>query len=225
MRCLNLPVRIFALFVLFVSVATPSWADKIPVRGGSTYGDNAGVAGCLDNIANDPTNNCEGFTAGTFTIGANTYTGALFVFLEPSSGIFGTLDIIQFTGTSLTLSLLDPSAPTGVFMCGSFDQPPFDVARDSTPTNLTGLPCTTGASSGGYFNASQEVPNVSVSFSLTGVTFGNGTGGPLTGFTADGNIEGATFTPGGTTSTPEPSSLVLLGFGALTIVRKFRRAS
>jgi hypothetical protein len=223
MRCLNLPVRIFALFVLFVSVATPSWADKIPVRGGSTYGDNTGVAVCLNNIANDPTNNCEGFTAGTFTIGANTYAGALFVFLEPTTGIFGTLDIIQFTGTNLTLSLLNPSAPTGVFMCGSFDKP-LSVAQDSTLTNMTGLPCTFGASSG-FFNASQEVPGVSVTFSATGVTFGNGNSGPLTGFTADGNIEGATFTPGGTISTAEPGSLVLLGFGALVIGRKFRRAS
>jgi PEP-CTERM motif len=224
MRIVNLLPKGLAIACLCLALVTPGRANQVPVRGGSTYGDNTGVAGCLATIASDPTNNCEGFTAGTFTIGANTYTGALFVFLEPSTGIFGTLDIIQFTGSSLTLSLLDPSAPTGIFLCGSNGQPPFNVAQDSTQTDMTGLPCTFGASTG-YSSPSQDLPGVSVTFSATGVTFGNATSGPLTVFTADGNIAGAIFTPGGTTSTPEPASLVLLGFGALAIGRKFRRAS
>jgi hypothetical protein len=215
-------LKAFALLVFTLAAVTPSWADRVPVRGGSTYGDNAGLAGCQakiqDFLDNNGTDNCEGFALTTFTIDGNTYQGAFFAFLEPLGSAFGTLDIIQLAAnSSLTLNLLNPGLPTGVFMCGSFGTSS-SVAQDSTPSDMTGLPCTTGASSasGGYFDPSQEVPNVQVNFSATGVTFVNGTSEAIAVFTQDGNIPG-------TTATPEPSSLVLLGFGALAIGRKFRR--
>ena len=45
------------LVFTFVLVAvSPSWADKIPVRGGSTYGDDKGLTGCQDAIANFSSN-------------------------------------------------------------------------------------------------------------------------------------------------------------------------
>jgi hypothetical protein len=214
--------KAFALLVFVLAVVTPSWADRVPVRGGSTYGDNAGLAGCQakiqDFLNNNGTDNCEGFAATTFTIGGNTYNGAFFAFLEPGGTDFGTLDIIQLgANSSLTLTLLNPALPTGLFMCGSFGVDS-SVAQDSTPSDMTGLPCTTGSSAGGYFNASQEVANVQANFSPSGVTvtFVNGTSDAIAVYTPDGNIAG-------TATTPEPSSLVLLGLGGLAILRKFRR--
>jgi hypothetical protein len=226
MRFFTLPTRVLVLFVFLLAVVAPSRADKMPIRGGSTYGDNAGLAGCqakIDAFVADNNNldNCEGFSAGVFTIGGNSYGGALFAFLEPGGTAFGTLDIIELSGnSSLTLTLLNSALPTGVFMCGSFDTDR-TVAQDSTLTDMTGLPCTAGSSSGGYFNASQEVANVQATFSATGVTFVNGNSTGIVLFAEDGNIEGATFAS--TTATPEPGSLMLLGIGLLALGRKFRR--
>jgi hypothetical protein len=222
MRSANHLVKAIALSVLFLATVTPSWADRIPVRGGSTYGDNAGLAGCRakiqDFLNTNVADNCEGFSLTTFNIGGNSYDGALFAFLEPGGSAFGTLDIIQLAAnSSLTLSLLNPGLPTGLFACGSFDTSS-SVAQDSTPSDMIGLPCTTGASSTGYFNSSQEVLNVQVNFSASGVTFINGTSDAIAVFTEDGNIQG-------TAATPEPSSLVLVGLGALAIGCKFRRAN
>jgi hypothetical protein len=218
MRFFNVLAKVTAVFVLLLVVLTSSQATT--VRGGSSYGDNLGFTGCLDNITNNPSDNCEGATPGVFTIGGNSYTGALFVFIEPGGTIFGTLDVIQLSGnSSLSLTLLNTSLSTGVFMCGSFGTN-LTVAEDSVNAPMTGLPCTAGSASGGYLNLSQDVPNVTASFSATGVTFVNTSSAAVTVFTEDGNIQGAIFTP--TTATSEPASLMLLSIGLLA-VGKLRR--
>lgn len=161
-----------------------------------------------------------GFAVTTFSIGGNTYSGALFAFLEPNGTGFGTLDIIQLAAnSSLTLNLLNPALPSGLFMCGSFGLDS-SVAKDSVAADMTGLPCTAGSSSnaiGGYFDPQQEVPNVQANFLGNSVTFVNGTSDSIAVFATDGNIQG-------TTTTPEPASFVLIGFGALALGRKLYRA-
>jgi hypothetical protein len=210
------------LSFFFVAVVVPSRADKVVVRGGSTYGDNTGFSSCVDNIntftGGGSANNCEGFVSTTFDIGGNTYNGALFAFLEPGGTSFGILDIIALAGnSSLSLSLVNPSLPTGLFMCGSFGTDS-SVAQDSTPSPMTGLPCTSGSSGGGYFNASQDVTNVQANFSATGVTFVNGNSSPIAIFTEDGNLSG-------TVSAPEPGSLAMLILGLMALGVALRKSS
>jgi hypothetical protein len=226
MRCPYFRKSILVV-ILVLLAGSPSWADKIPVRGGSTYGDSSGpgqLAVCQANIAafiadNTNQNNCEDFNPQTFTFGGTTFDGAVFAFLEPTpppDTAFGTLDIIQLrAGSSLTLNLLNVSLPTGVFMCGSFGTSE-NVAQASNGP-MTGLPCTSGAASGGFSNLQDfGSEDIHVNLSASGVTFVNGTSDSIAFFTTDGNIQG-------TTATPEPASLVLIGIGALVVGGKLRR--
>jgi hypothetical protein len=207
-------------FFLSFAVASQIRANSVSIRGGSTYGDNTGFSACVANITDfvntQAANNCEGFSATTFTIGGNTYNGALFAFLEPGGTGFGILDIIELSGnSSLTLNLVNPSAPTGVFMCGSFGSDS-TVVQDSTPSPMTGLACTPGSSPVTGYTGTQDFASITANFSATGVTFVNGNSTGIAVFTEDGNLQG-------TTTAPEPASLMLLGVGLLAVGRKFHR--
>jgi PEP-CTERM motif-containing protein len=231
MRFHHTLITLTAVLILLSLAVAPTHANNIPTRGASSYGNNDGLTGCeneiLDLLNNGNQHNCEGFTAGTFAIGGNTYNGDQFVFLE-GNGTFGILDILQLTGSSLSLTLNNPLTPTGVFMCGSFGQDS-SVAQDSQQTPMSGLACTAGSSSAASptdsgFEDTQDVSGVQATFTLNGVTFVNGNSAELTVFAQDGSIVGSTFTPGGATmNAPEPSSVTLLGVGLLALGRKFRR--
>ena len=67
------------------------------------------------------------------------YYDAFFAPLEPGGTAFGTLDIIPLAANStLTLNLLNPGLPTGVFVCGSSGNP-LRAAQDSTPFGHDGI--------------------------------------------------------------------------------------
>ena len=211
-----------SLLVFLFFAVTPSRADKVVVRGGSTYGDNTGFASCVDNIntfvGGGSAINCEGFITTSFIIGGTSFSGAKFAFLEPGGTDFGILDILPLGGNStLTLGLVNASLPTGIFACGSFGINS-SVAQDSTPTDMTGLLCTSGSSSTGYLNLSQDVTNVQANFTSNSVTFVNDNSTGIAIFTEDGNIQG-------TTATPEPASGLLIAVGAIALAGKFRRSS
>jgi PEP-CTERM motif len=225
-------VKLTGLFVLIFAAATSSRANSVIVRGGSAYGDGSDSTylSCAQNIVNDldgtTFSNCEGYMPGAFTIGSNTYNGDLFSFVSSTGTDFGTIDVLLLpagtlsTPSVLSLNLANFTDPTGLFLCGSNGES-FASSSDTSP--LTGLYCTTGGPISGDSGV-QDVAGVTATFSLTGVTFtnANGASDPIAVFTSDGNIEGATFTPGSPVTTPEPSSFILLGLGLLAIGWKFK---
>jgi PEP-CTERM motif-containing protein len=231
MRFHHTLITLTAVLTLLSLAVAPTHANSIPTRGASAYGGNDGFTGCeneiLDLLNKGNQHNCEGFTAGTFAIGGNTYNGDEFVFLE-EDGSFGVLDILRLSGPSLSLTMNSALTPTGVFMCGSKDDktdPAPSVAQSSTPEAMPTLLCTAGTNSDpNNFSDTQDVSGVQATFTLNGVTFVNGNSAELTVFAQDGSIVGSTFTPGGATmNAPEPSSLTLFGVGLLALGRKFRR--
>jgi PEP-CTERM motif len=242
-------LKLTGLFVLMFAAATSSRANSVIVRGGSAYGSDKGTTVCENAIVGflnsglnpEDASNCDGYTPGTFTIGSNTYSGDVFSFLSGGGSDFGTIDVILMPAAStpttpaiFSLNLANITDQTGVFMCGSGSQggtstQSFVVPSGASPTDstaeLAGLYCTPGSSTDpSLYVDPQGVAGVSMSFTATGVTFTNtnGTADPIAVFTSDGNIQGATFTPGSPVSTPEPSSLILLGLGLLAVGWKFK---
>jgi hypothetical protein len=220
-------LKSIALFALLLVVAAAAHADGVVVRGASKYGqDNTpggGLGICLGQITNpaDSFNNCEGYLQGTFTIGGISYKGDIFAFQNDGNGN-GILDVLQINpGSSLTLTLSNPSLPTGVFMCGSGGQTLSTPVDSSFPPNpMGGLYCTTGASSTGFLNNDQNVNGVSTFFTSAGVTFTNSTSSPLVVFVPTNNLQGSNFAA----VAPEPGTLSLIGLGVLVVRRKLRRS-
>lgn len=210
--------------VIGLSCAGVAAASKIPVRTGSSYGPgDTGFNGCQSAILNLLNGNsasaCEGFDPGTFTINGVQYSGGKFDFINGLGTDFGVLDILVLNiNSTLSFSVGNFALPTGVFLC---DKSTGTGILDSKNNPVGGNPpCTVGGDDGSF--NSPDFTGLLSTFTLTDATFTTGDNAFVL-FASDGNILGATFTPGEVVvATPEPGSLALLGLGIVAFWGRFR---
>ncbi len=228
-----------ALVAFVLSIASSSGATSIPVRTGSSYGpSDGGFGSCESAILNFLNGSgpeaCEGFNSGTFTINGTIYNGGQFDFLNGVGTQFGILDIIVIgdnpsdpNNSTVSLTLANFAAPTGVFLCdGGTGAQAATAVTDSKGNTVNGLPCTSNSlNSGTVSSADFSDAGLTAAFTFTGATFTT-TGTPFVLFTSDGNILNATFAPGASTvptPTSEPASLILVGTGLAALIGIKRR--
>lgn len=224
----SLILKLTGLFVVMFAAAASVRANSVIVRGGSEYGDGdsstyASCAQQIVNVLNDQSfENCEGYVQGTFAIGGNTYNGDMFDYVAPGGSDFGTIDVIQLAAgaPTLTLNLTNITDPTGLFACGGSSTATSAASSDNP--DLTGLYCSEGTPASGFSDVEDQSAVVTESFTQTGVSFTNVSPSAIAIFTSDGNIAGATFTPGAPVPAPEPSSFILLGLGLLAVGWKYK---
>jgi len=210
MRFYNPLVKVIVTFILLLAVLTPSGATTVPVRGGSGYGASTDFNACLSadqTITNG--NACEGFDLTPIATSVNGLSGSFNVvqFVFGNGNSQGTLfDVIDLgsVGAGTTFSLpaaFFNAAVTEIFTCGSRNNPLDGTTNviDSGGAAMTG-PCTPGLIT---------LPPIT----LNGTSFTTGSSFSLPGhLVLDAPV-----------STPEPTSLVLLGTGLFALAGRARR--
>jgi hypothetical protein len=201
---------IAAIFLIsaFSTLAGPGTRKD---KGASNNGVDLLFADCLAAT----TENCGNFTAAP----VSTISGVPVFNFVTNDGLqnpdsVATFDVFQLPGTiapssSVTFTFNSLTGNYGAFAC---DNGTSAFALSSTNSPLTG-PCTAGATDSLASFLSETDSGNTATF-----TFLAGAGFPTswTFYTDKGNLA-AISTSGGTTTTPEPSSLVLLLAGALVV--------
>lgn len=200
-------VAVIFLISAFSTFGGPIRKDK----GASNNGVDLSFADCLAST----TENCGNFT----TAPVSTINGVPVFNFVTNDGLQNTdsvavFDVFQLPGTiapnsSVTFTFNSTTGNFGAFAC---DNGTDAFALSSTGNPLTG-PCTVGATDSlASFLSETDGTNTAT------IKFLGGAGFPTswTFYTDKGNLAGIDL-GGGTTGTPEPSSLVLLLAGALVV--------
>jgi hypothetical protein len=182
--------------------------------GASNNGPGTPFAGCL--ASSGTTSNCANFTSSP----VSTIDGVpVFNFVvNPGTGDPAQVyDVFQLPGTiapnsTVTFTFNTLTGNYGAFACNNSNDPTLGTALDSLGNDLTG-PCTAGstASLASFLSETDGVNTATFKF-LGGAGFP----ASWTFYTDQGNLAGIALS-GGTSTTPEPSSLVLLLVGALVL--------
>ncbi len=182
--------------------------------GASNNGPGTPFANCL--ASSGTTSNCANFTSSP----VSTIDGVqVFNFVvNPGTGDPAQVyDVFQLPGviapnSTVTFTFNTLTGAYGAFACNNSDDSTSGTALDSLGQPLTG-PCTAGstASLASFLSETDGVNTATFKF-LGGAGFPTS----WTFYTDQGNLAGIDL-GGGTTGTPEPSSLVLLLAGALVV--------
>jgi len=225
MRLERVIVKVIPLLVLALAAAAPGWATA-PVRGASNYGGNPSFNSCDDGsyvLSGIP---CEAFdlsTIGTVTLtNGDVFNVVQYVTDQNSTSSpmlfdvvdFGNLTAGTYTIASTTLATGFNVAGLGVFTCGEANSPlsgdtitngnaGFDGAFDNN-NNAEQGPCTAGLTTDPLI-------------ALSGNGFTIPTGSSISG------LDVVMDTPVLPTTTPEPTSLTLVGVGLAVMGSTFLR--
>src|SRR5205085_7921477 len=200
----NTLLRAATFLVLSLAIVTQCLATKIPVRAGSNYGSNTGFSDCL---SGNTDNACEAFDLTPIVVSFDGQNFNVLQFVTGfGGGAAGTLyNIIDLgaVGPNTTFTLppsFFPPAFTGVFSCNDQSDPltPSASLFDSGQQPITG-PCTPG------------LTTLTLDFNQVGSSY-----------TTGANLSTSDLVFESPVSTPEPTSVMLLGLGLLAIGRKLR---